>query len=164
MNDARRVSIRKATLADTAQALLVVRRSITELCTADHGNDPATLEPWLANKTPEHFARWLAQPDGFLVVAELDGIVRGVGNVVRAGKIHLCYVEPGFEHAGLGAAILTALEARAQAWGLPGLALESSSNAQGFYARHGYQPAGCAAAAFGALKCYPFKKTFVAQP
>lgn len=158
------VVVRAATLADTEPALYVVRQSITLLCGLDHQNEPATLERWLANKTPEHFARWLAQPDGFLAVAELDGTVRGVGNVVQAGKIHLCYVEPGFERVGLGTALLSALEARAQAWGLSGLTLESSRNAQGFYARHGYQPAGCAASAFGVLACYPFKKTFAQKP
>jgi GNAT superfamily N-acetyltransferase len=155
------IVVRQATLADTERALVVLRQSVTLLCELDHQNDVATLARWLANKTPEHFARWLAQPDGFLVVAELDGAVRGVGDVVQAGKIHLCYVEPGFERRGLGAAILSALEARAQAWGLPELMLESSKNARGFYARHGYEPAGCALTAFGVLECYPFKKTFL---
>lgn len=155
------VVVRAASLADSERALDVVRQSITQLCVLDHKHEPATLERWLANKTPEGFARWLAQPDGLLVVAELDGIVRGVGNVVKAGKIHLCYVEPGFERAGLGAAILSALEAQARAWGLSELALESSNNARGFYARHGYQPAGCAADRFGVLQCHPFKKTFL---
>jgi hypothetical protein len=51
-----------------------------------------------------------------------------------------------------------ALEAQAQAWGLLALTLKSSANARGFYARQGYQPAGCAADAFGVLQCYPFKK------
>jgi hypothetical protein len=56
------VVVRQATLADTERALLVVRQSITQLCVADHRNDAATLERWLANKTPEQFARWLADP------------------------------------------------------------------------------------------------------
>ena len=30
----------------------MVRQSIEQLCTADHGNDAATLTRWLANKTP----------------------------------------------------------------------------------------------------------------
>jgi len=154
------ITVRPATLADTERALLVVRQSITQLCSADHHDDPATLERWLANKTPEHFARWLADPASLLVVAELSRIVRGVGNINRAGKIHLCYVEPGFERVGLGGAILEALEAQAAAWGLGLLTLESSANARGFYARHGYEPAGCAAGAFGLLQCYPFKKSF----
>jgi GNAT superfamily N-acetyltransferase len=158
MNRDRNLAIRRATLADAEQALLVVRRSITQLCAADHGNDPATLEHWLANKTPEHFAGWLADESRWLIVAELDGTVRGVGNVARAGQIHLCYVEPGFERRGIGAAILTALEAQASSWGLRELSLESSRDARGFYAHHGYQPAGCAASAFGVLRCYPFKK------
>ncbi len=94
------------------------------------------------------------------MVAELDGQLRGVGNLSRTGKIHLCYIEPGFERAGgpLGSAILAELERKAVAWGLTELSLESSRNAQGFYARHGYQPSGCAASAFGVLRCYPFKK------
>lgn len=160
MSQASDIVVRAATLADSERALAVVRQSVTQLCGLDHQHDPATLERWLANKTPEHFARWLAQPDGFLAVAELNGTVRAVGNVVSAGQIHLCYVEPGFERLGLGAAILLALEARAKAWGLPGLTLQSSRNARDFYARHGYQPAGCAEEAFGVLRCHPFKKTF----
>jgi len=158
------VVVRAATLADSERALLVVRQSIEQLCVADHRNDTATLERWLSNKTPAHFARWLAQPDGLLVVAELDGCLRGVGNVVRAGKIHLCYVEPGFERVGLGRAILTALEAQARAWGLEEVALESSCNARGFYARHGYEPAGAPEEAFGVLRCYPLKKALPLNP
>jgi GNAT superfamily N-acetyltransferase len=152
------VRVRQAELNDAERALGVVRRSICELCVDDHQRDAVTLERWLANKTPEHFARWLAAPDNALLVAELDGVVRGVGNLARTGKIHLCYVEPGFERCGIGGAMLSALEARARAWGLSELSLESSRNAQGFYARCGYQPAGCAASAFGVLRCYPFKK------
>jgi GNAT superfamily N-acetyltransferase len=154
------VAVRDAVLADTDRVLNVVRQSITQLCVDDHRNDPATLERWLSNKTPEHFARWLADPDRSTVVAELDGEVRGVGNVSRAGEIHLCYVEPGFERAGLGAAILRSLEGRARAWGLSEVSLRSSANARGFYARHGYQPSAPPACAFGVLSCYPFKKSF----
>lgn len=152
------IVVRAATLADSERALHVVRQSVIQLCVDDHHDDPATLERWLANKTPEHFARWLAQPDGRVVVAELDGVVRGVGNVVRAGKVHLCYVEPGFLRAGIGAAILGALEAQARAWGLSELSLESSCNARGFYARHGYERDGAPTEAFGVLRCFPLKK------
>jgi GNAT superfamily N-acetyltransferase len=157
------IVVRSATLADSERALLVIRQSIIQSCVADHHDDPATLERWLANKTPEHFARWLAQPDGQVVVAELEGRVRAVGNVVRSGQIHLCYVEPGFERLGLGAAILAALEAQARGWGLTEVALQSSCNARGFYARHGYRPDGAPEEAFGVLRCHPFKKTLSAK-
>ena len=158
MNATAGPTVRAATPADAERALSVVRQSIIQLCVADHRNDAATLERWLSNKTQDHFARWLAQPDGLLVVAELGGCVRGVGNVVRTGKIQLCYVEPGFERAGLGAAILAALEAQARSWGLLEVTLESSVNARGFYVRQGYEPTGLPADAFGVLRCYPLKK------
>ncbi len=159
MSGASRVSVRAAELADSERVLTIVRQSISQLCVADHHDDPVTLERWLANKTPEHFARWLADADSVLLVAELDAYARGVGNLSRAGKIHLCYVEPGFERAGLGTALLAELERRAQAWGLAEVSLDSTCKACGFYARHGYQPAAAACAAFGVLRCYPFKKS-----
>jgi hypothetical protein len=47
--------IRNAVPEDAAAACEVMRRSIAELCVADHRNDPAILERWLANKTPDIF-------------------------------------------------------------------------------------------------------------
>jgi hypothetical protein len=44
---------RPATPEDVPTACDIIRRSITELCTADHANDPAILQRWLANKTPK---------------------------------------------------------------------------------------------------------------
>jgi GNAT superfamily N-acetyltransferase len=159
-----RVAVRPAELADTERALSVVRQSIFQLCVADHQNDPATLERWLANKTPEHFARWLADATSAVVVAELDGEVRGVGNVMRTGKVNLLYVAPGFERAGLGVALLRDLERRALAWGLTELSLESSLAACAFYVHHGYQALGEPSCAFGVLRCYPFKKALRKNP
>ncbi len=154
-----RVAVRSAELDDTDRALVVVRQSIIQLCVADHQNDPTTLERWLSNKTPEHFARWLADSEGVVVVAVLDEEVRGVGYVRRSGKIHLMYVEPCFERAGLGSAILQDLERWALAWGLTELSLESSLAARGFYACHGFHSLGEPSCAFGVLRCYPFKKS-----
>jgi hypothetical protein len=37
---------------DAPAACDVLRRSISELCVADHGNDPTILARWLSNKTP----------------------------------------------------------------------------------------------------------------
>jgi hypothetical protein len=53
-----------------------MRSSIQELCKADHGDDPAILGPWLANKTPDQVEGWInANPMGFLVAVGSDGIV-----------------------------------------------------------------------------------------
>ena len=45
-------AVRKAEPRDAEAAAVVLRRSITELCTLDHDGDADTLAKWLANKTP----------------------------------------------------------------------------------------------------------------
>jgi hypothetical protein len=42
-----RMKIRDAKVDDACAAAQVLRRSITDLCAADHGNDPAILAQWL---------------------------------------------------------------------------------------------------------------------
>jgi hypothetical protein len=50
------MDVRDARFEDADEACLVMRRSIVELCEADHHRDPALLAAWLDNKTPEVFA------------------------------------------------------------------------------------------------------------
>ena len=63
------MEIRDAVAEDAEAACQVLRRSIAELCLADHRNDPAILERWLGNKTPEIFVSWIEQSDNSLLVA-----------------------------------------------------------------------------------------------
>jgi len=152
------ILVRDATNEDAEVAVNVLVRSITELCRADHENDPETLALWLANKTPARFAAWLADPDLALFVAELSGQVRGVGKVAHGGKVQLCYVEPGYQRRGIGAALLQALEQRARDWGASTATLDSSLAARAFYITHGYVSAGPAVPAAGTVRAFPFKK------
>jgi GNAT superfamily N-acetyltransferase len=110
---AARVAIRDAAPADAAAACYVLRESISRLCVADHGNDPAILNAWLANKTPETVAAWARQSGNSLLLAvEIDAIL-GVGSVTDAGEITLNYVAPVARFRGVSRALLKALEARA---------------------------------------------------
>jgi hypothetical protein len=52
--------IRHAVTDDAVTAGNVSRRSITQLCIEDHGNDPGNLARWLANKTPAHLRAGIA--------------------------------------------------------------------------------------------------------
>jgi hypothetical protein len=63
------MEIRDAVPEDASAACEVIRRSISELCSADHLNDPVILDRWLANKTPEIVASWIVQPRGSVLVA-----------------------------------------------------------------------------------------------
>ena len=67
------VAIRAAHAGDAAVIADLLRRSIAELCVIDHENNPAWLEPWLANKTPEIVASWIANPANHMFVALRSG-------------------------------------------------------------------------------------------
>jgi GNAT superfamily N-acetyltransferase len=149
---------RPARLEDAAAAVAVLRASITVCCVADHQNDPPTLEDWLRNKTVEHFARWLAADDLYLIVVERAAGISGVGSLHRSGQIRLCYVDPGAQGHGVGRALLTELEARAESWQLGELHLASSLAARTFYEHFGYERAGEPKPGFGVSICHPYRK------
>jgi hypothetical protein len=86
------MEIRDATADDADSACLVMRRSIAELCVADHGHDKAILARWLGNKTPEIFLSWIAEPGNSVLVAAEHGDILAVGAVTDAGDITLNYV------------------------------------------------------------------------
>ena len=98
---------------DASAGCVVMRRSIAELCVADHKNDPAILARWLENKTVENFVAWINQADNSLMVAVEDGAILAVGSVTNSGSIGLNYVSPDARFRGVSRALLHALEARA---------------------------------------------------
>ena len=82
-----RMEIRDARIEDAPAACAVLRRSIAELCVADHQNDQAILAKWLSNKTPEIVASWVTRPGNMLLLAiEADSIL-AIGSVTDAGMI-----------------------------------------------------------------------------
>ncbi len=152
------ISIRVATPADAPEAIDVVRDSITNLCVADHQNDSATLETWLANKTVPSFVSWISNHENFCVGAESDGRLLGVGNVHRRGEILLFYLRPEAQRRGIGRLINASLEAQAAKCGLATLRLESTSAARPFYESLGYRASGSARLCFGVLRTFPYAK------
>jgi GNAT superfamily N-acetyltransferase len=149
--------VRTAQPDDAHAAIDVVRRSITELCVADHHGDPPTLARWLANKTPADFVSWLSNPDNFCVVAEDHNSLSGIGLVHRSGEIRLFYLAPAMQRKGIGTAIHSALLEKARAWGLRTLHLESTALACPFYEALGYRAMGPAKPRFGLLLCFPYE-------
>jgi hypothetical protein len=73
------MDVREARFEDADEACLVMRRSIAELCGADHHGDPALLAAWLANKTPKVFAGWMRRADASYLVATERGAIAAVG-------------------------------------------------------------------------------------
>jgi N-acetylglutamate synthase-like GNAT family acetyltransferase len=132
-------TIRKAQIEDADAATSVLRRSIVELCVADHRNDPQRLASWLANKQPDIFASWVRDPANNVFVAVRDGLVVGVGSVTRDGHIGLNYVAPEARFSRVSRTMLAHLEAEAQRFGHRRVFLTSTATARRFYEKAGYR-------------------------
>ncbi len=152
------MKIRDATPADAAAASAVLRASISELCVADHRNDPEILGRWLANKTPENVALWATDANASLLLAVEDDAVWAVGSVRNDGEITMNYVSPAARFRGASSALLAAMEARAKEHGNKICKLLSTETARRFYLSRGYSEAGVPLGKFGTSSSYPMTR------
>ena len=160
---AENVTIRDAAPGDAVAACAVLRESISRLCVADHRNDPAILNAWLANKQPETVAAWVVQKGNSLLLAVEGDAVIGVGSVTDAGEITLNYVAPDARFRGVSRVLLKALEARAVERGNKRCTLTSSETAHRLYQSAGYLDDGAPTGKFGTNTGYPMSKEMVAS-
>ena len=152
------MEIRDAVTEDAPAACEVIRRSITELCVADHGNDPTILMRWLSNKTPEIVASWIARADNSLLVAVEHNTIIAAGSVTDAGEITLNYVSPDARFRGVSRVLLGALEAGALERGNARCTLTSTQTARRFYRSNGYVEDRPLAGKFGTTASYLMSK------
>lgn len=151
--------VRPAHPDDAEAVTTVLRRSIIELCQADHRDDPATLERWLANKTPENVRTWIGDPGSRFLVADEEGRVLGAAAIQSSGRISLNYISPDARRRGVSKALVADLEARARALGHNACVLESTRTAIPFYRAIGYTEAGDPGPAFGTMLHFPMRKS-----
>ena len=150
--------IREAGAEDAPAACTVLKRSIAELCEADHRNDPAIMAQWLGNKTPENFRAWVKRPENSVLVAVENDDILAVGSVTDAGIIGLNYVSPDARFRGVSRALLRALEVRAAERGNGRCGLTSTETARRFYRSMGYVESGPPVGGFGTNSGYPMTK------
>lgn len=144
------ITIRHATPEDAAAVCDVVRRSIAELCAADHHNDQKFVDAWLSNKTPDRLRTWITGETNATFVALADGRICGVAMISRDGELQLCYVAPEVQFPGTGQLLLKAVEQQAVRWNLDEIHLTSTLTAKRFYERHGFSEGkGSTATRFG---------------
>lgn len=156
------MDIRNATPDDAEAACTVVRRSIAELCQADHQGDAPTVADWLANKTADNMRRWIVQSHVF--VATDAGRILGVGAMTGSGEITLNYVSPDARLRGVSKALLRRLEHRAAELGVATITLRSTATAVRFYEAAGYHSAGPKTNGGGIRMGYPMRKSLQATP
>lgn len=151
-------TFRPAAISEAEEACAVIRRSIIELCGADHDGNPAILGRWLANKTPDQVRQWIeANPGGVLVGTDGAG-VGGVGMVMPDGKIALNYVAPWARFSRVSKGLIEAMERCASGWGLPSCHLTSTVTAHRFYHAYGYRDDGEPVPSFGGKLAFPMRR------
>jgi ribosomal protein S18 acetylase RimI-like enzyme len=74
---------------------------------------------------------------GEMFVVEREGTPVATGSIT-GGEISGVFVDPAFQHAGIGARLMLALERRAVEKGLEEVVLDVSLPSRGFYERLGY--------------------------
>ena len=136
------IAIRRAAPADVPAMSRVLIASITALCAADHGGDPAIIAGWTRNKSPDSVARWVDDPRLTTLVALVDGAVAAVGMLNGPDEVGLNYVSPDFRHMGVSKAMLAALETAMRERGTTLGRLTSTATAHRFYRSAGWLDAG----------------------
>ena len=130
--------VRPARAEDVPAMSRVLIASITELCHADHQDEPDRIAEWTANKTPDGIRSMLARDGFFMVVAELDGQVVAVGATTADGEIALNYVAPGARFRGISKALLAHMEADLRSRGFADGRLRATNTAKTFYRAQGW--------------------------
>lgn len=130
--------LRNAVSGDAQAICTVLRRSITMLCAADHGDDPAILEDWLRNKTPEAVRSWVADSGQIVRIATRDPAILGVAATRLTGDILLNYVSPDARFQGVSKALMADLERALAERGVTTATLTSTRTALPFYRAIGY--------------------------
>jgi GNAT superfamily N-acetyltransferase len=156
------ILVRPARAADAAAMSDVLTASITELCAADHGNDPGAIAAWTANKTPHGVGAMLASPDTQAYVAERQGGIVGVGAISRTGMVTLNYVSPEARYTGVSKALFSRLESELLTLGHREGRLEATATAIEFYRRAGWIGDGPQAEG-RRVNGFPMRKLFTAE-
>lgn len=143
------ITLRAPDVMDAPAMSRVLIASIRDLCGADHGDDPQIIARWTANKTPESLSRWIEHKETWLLLAERDGDLAGVGGATEAGVVILNYVSPDHRRTGVSRTMLTGLETILRDRGVVEGRLESTLTAHPFYRAMGWRDAGEAISRFG---------------
>lgn len=132
------ITVRPAAEADVPAMSEVMTASVTELCGADHHNDPDSIAQWVANRTHEGVRAMMARPGQQFFVAERQGKIAAVGAINHEGVVIFNYVSPRHRFKGVSRALMARLEEALAAAGHAEGRLVSTVTAHRFYLEGGW--------------------------
>ena len=130
--------IRRAIPNDATAIWAIHTRAIRE--TASSHYPPESVAAWSGRTTPETYVEPI-EARVVLVAEDDDGRIAGFAQLHPVeGVVEGCYVDPDFARAGVGRALMAALEDAARERGRSALLLHASQNAVPFYRALGWTP------------------------
>lgn len=128
-------SIRPARGEDAADLLRIHRRAIRELGRGRYSE--SELESWAHGLSEDFYRAAIVKPSHFEVAHDAGGAVIAFA-ATRGNEVWLLYVDPDWARRGVGSALLERAERHLFAAGHDAIWVQSSLNAEPFYAAHGY--------------------------
>jgi putative acetyltransferase len=129
---------RRATTSDAVVLHALRARSILEL--APSGMPIEEVRQWAERGSAESMLRRLSETEVW--VAEVSGQIAGWVAVRGEDYLDALYVDPKFAQQGIGRRLLRFVEDALRGRGIAVIRADASWNAEGFYVRYGYEPAG----------------------
>ncbi|MFD1694094.1 GNAT family N-acetyltransferase [Roseibium aestuarii] len=146
--------------ADPAYAVEIARlsrRSVEELCAADHAGAGPGLDAWLNALATDRIERWITRPGVFLMAVDETTQVLGAVAATTMGEIALLHVLPEARFQGVSKALLRQLGRALDDLGASHLLVRSPETARRFFEARGFEPAGPAEEREG-LRLHPLRK------
>jgi putative acetyltransferase len=132
-----KVTHRPATPEDAKPLFEIRRKSILVL--APEGMPVVLAEMWAANLTVAGMRRKIRAME--IWIAERNGTAIGWG-AIQDDRLEGLYTDPEFAGRGIGTQLLGLLEGLLRQRGVVTVRADASANAESFYLRRGYDPAG----------------------
>jgi GNAT superfamily N-acetyltransferase len=128
------VEIREIIESDFTEALRCIQRAV------DISNRPDYPKKIIEYQLTEHYTpEWIKNTlkDKYFIIAKVDNHIVGTG-ALKENEIRSMFVDPDYQHQGIGKAIIKNLEERALQQGYEGILLESSITGIEFYKKLDY--------------------------
>lgn len=126
-------TVRAAKVVDATVLSALIQRTIRMTNSYDY--EPAFIESTCSNFTSAKVAQKFA--DQHVCAGVCDNVIVGTASF-RRGKLLSLFVEPHFQHQGIGTQLVQHIERHAVSSGFSELWVSSSITARTFYAKFGY--------------------------
>lgn len=122
--------------ADAPAVLSIFRSAVQQLGRSAYTQ--SQIEAWA--RCADDAASFVGRlSDGHTVIAEVDGVMAGFGQLHPHDHVEMLYCSPAYAGSGVGTAILAELERVSRSAGCEILKTEASAVARSFFARRGFR-------------------------